>query len=335
MRRQSNPLVSVVVPMYNVSEYIKACIDSILEQTFQNFELICVNDGCTDDTVDKVMQYSDKRVCIIHKENGGLSSARNAGIFAARGLYIALLDSDDIWHKQKLSYHVRHLATNATLEVSYSPSLFIDAKGNDMGIGQFPKLQNITLRDIMCRNPIGNGSAPVIKRSTLLKHVRINPCLNKEEIFNESLRQSEDIELWLRIALTSPLGFEGIPQPLTYYRVNAEGLSANTEKQFKAWHTAIWTIAAQHSSAKNLFSLAKAYQLRYLARRAVQSGDRWTALRLVHKALVVNPKIAIQEPARTLSTYICSVLRLLPSRWYEQLESVARGYMAKLNQSCT
>lgn len=93
----SSPLVSVIIPVFNVEAYLKECLDSIINQTFSNIEIICVDDGSTDSSADILKEYStrDNRITIITKENGGLSSARNAGIDIANGEYITFLDSDD------------------------------------------------------------------------------------------------------------------------------------------------------------------------------------------------------------------------------------------------
>lgn len=96
------PKISIIVPVYNVQEYLGNCIDSILNQTFRDFELILVNDGSTDDSLEICKHYKDidDRICIIDKKNGGLSSARNAGLDIAKGEYIGFVDSDDYIHPQ-------------------------------------------------------------------------------------------------------------------------------------------------------------------------------------------------------------------------------------------
>lgn len=89
--------VSIIVPVYNVEKYLSFCLDSLVNQTFKDIEIICVNDGSTDNSAEVLEHYAcfDKRIKIINKENGGLSSARNAGLDAASGKYIAFVDSDD------------------------------------------------------------------------------------------------------------------------------------------------------------------------------------------------------------------------------------------------
>lgn len=324
MNNKRHPLVSVVIPMFNVEKYIEQAVQSVLKQTFKNFEIVCVDDGCTDNTISILERLSDPRIRLIRQKNRGLSGARNTGIFAANGIYIALLDADDYWAPDKLSLHVKHLNSRPNVDISYSPSLFVDDEGNDMGLGQFPKLTDITFRDVLCRNPIGNGSAPVIRKTALLSHTFETDDTDHMQIFNESLRQSEDIELWVRMAKSRVNNFEGIPKPLTYYRVNAGGLSANLNNQYRSWFKAISNIMQKGDSmTKAHFSLAKAYQQRYLARRAIQSGNAMSALRLVHMALFTNPKILIEEPARTCATYGCAFLSLLPQRVYKALEKAA------------
>ena len=91
------PLVSVLIPVYNVEKYLSRCLDSLINQTLTDIEIICVNDGSTDDSLKILRQYQEKdnRIVIVDKKNGGLPSARNAGLDRARGQYVGFVDSDD------------------------------------------------------------------------------------------------------------------------------------------------------------------------------------------------------------------------------------------------
>ncbi len=317
------PIISVVVPMYNVEKYISTCIESVLKQSFQAFEIICVDDGCTDNTLGELEQFDDPRIRLVRQENMGLAAARNTGINASRGLYVALLDSDDFWASDKLIKHYYHLSRNPNIGLSYSSSLFVNEAGEEMGIGQFPQLKNINAEMLFCRNPIGNGSAPVL-RASLLREMGTIKIINGQRrrcYFDENLRQSEDVEFWLRIALNSQCEIAGIKDALTYYRVNDSGLSANTEKQLAAWHQAIDNNRHGHEGFFDRhYPLALAYQLRYLARRAIRSGEGVKAVKLVHQALITNGNILIKEPSRTALTYGCAFLSLLPKHAYASLE---------------
>lgn len=327
------PIVSVVVPMYNVEKYIETCIQSVLAQTFRHYEIICVDDGCTDNTLQILDQFNDHRIKLVRQKNRGLSGARNTGIHEAKGIYIALLDADDFWHPDKLSIHVTHLNNNPEIGISYSPSIFVDDDNNQLGIGQFPQIKHIDSKTIFCRNPVGNGSAAVVRRQLLLKMGQTSSTPDRFMVFDESLKQSEDIELWIRISLSSHWKFEGVETALTYYRVNSSGLSANLEKQFKSWKRAVDKNRPLNPDFfKRYFSLSNAYQLRYLARRAIQSGNSLKAISLVNKALATNILILFEEPRRTVVTYICSLLSLLPSKVYRALESTAMTIAAKWRQ---
>jgi glycosyltransferase involved in cell wall biosynthesis len=330
MNKLPLPIVTVVIPIFNVEKYIERCITSVLEQTFKNFEVICVDDGCSDNTLNILEQFTDPRIRLIRQHNRGLAGARNTGIQAAKGIYIALLDSDDCWASQKLTEHVAHLNNNPQVGVSYCPSLFIDEEGNMTGTGQFPKLTDIEFRDILCRNPIGNGSAAVIRRRLLTDISTTNQEQGRKHYFDETLRQSEDIELWVRIALSSKWKFEGISTPLTYYRLNRGGLSANLPQQFASWTFAMNKNEKTKTPLFNqLLPLARAYQLRYLARRAIHSRDSYQAIKLIHRALFEQPRILFEEPKRTTATYVCALLSLLPSSIYNSMESLAMNWIGR------
>ncbi len=105
MTDKNNPLISIIVPVYKVEQYLHTCVDSVLMQTYTNWELILVDDGSPDNCPTICDKYAaqDNRIKVIHKENGGLSSARNSGLNISTGDYISFLDSDDFWHKDYLA----------------------------------------------------------------------------------------------------------------------------------------------------------------------------------------------------------------------------------------
>jgi len=113
------PKVSVIIPAYNAAPYIRATIDSVLNSTFKDFEVIVVDDGSTDETY-KLLQNISHKVKVIRQENQGLSGARNTGIKNSTGEYIALLDSDDIWHQDKLKSQVEVLDLNPTVGLCFT-----------------------------------------------------------------------------------------------------------------------------------------------------------------------------------------------------------------------
>jgi len=322
----SYPRVSVIMPVYNVRNYVAEAVESVLAQTFPNFELLVIDDGGSDDSIDIVRTYRDARIRIITQANLGLAGARNTGIAHAKGEYIALLDSDDRWLKDKLALHVIHLDTNPDVGLSYSGSRLIDASGRQLRQAQRPQLGEVRAQDILCRNPVGNGSAAVIRRS-VLDLVAFDHPENAARTcwFDEDFRQSEDIELWMRLALLADCRFEGIAPLLTEYRIVAGGLSANVTRQFATWLAMFDkvsanapTFAAQHGAR------ARAYQLRYLARRSVQMGDGSFALMLVREALQSSLRPLLEEPVKTLSTCAAAIIaRIVP---HTMLSSLAQRW---------
>lgn len=318
--------VTIVMPIYNVEKTVNESIDSALAQTFTDFELLIVDDEATDSSYDICLARSqqDPRIRIVRQKNKGLAGARNTGIANAKGEYLAFLDSDDLWTTDKLARHVELLDNNPEVGLTYNGSEFIDDDSLSLGVFQTPKTSNISAADVLTRNPVGNGSAPVI-RAAALKDIKFMDDQGEVNYFDSSLRQSEDIECWVRIIATTKWQFLGIDAPLTKYRVNEGGLSANVEKQFDSWMTAYRKMQgyAPELTTKH-GNLAKAYQYRYLARRAIRSSDRANAFKLCVKALVTSPMILVREPGRTLLTVAAlTALLILPRKLYAALEKSA------------
>lgn len=326
------PAVTVVVPLFQTERYIGETLASVLAQSFADFEVIVVDDGSTDRGPAIARTTGDARIRVVTQRNRGLAGARNTGIRNASGRYIALLDADDRWHPDKLARHVAHLDANPSVGVSFSHSRLIDETGASLGLVQTPSGRALTADEHFCNNPIGNGSAPVLRKAVLdavgFTHAdRGDTCW-----FDEDFRQSEDVECWVRIATTTPWAFACIDQPLTDYRVNAAGLSANVDKQLASWRRFRDKLAlyapdlVQRAGAR-----AEAYQHRVLARRAVSSGEAAVGLRMITTALRLHPAMLREEPARTLVTLGAAVVGLVMPRSVFELARRAAVHLAGLS----
>lgn len=321
------PRMSVVMPVYNVEAYVEEAIQSVLDQSFEDFELLVVDDGGTDHSMALVRSFDDPRIRVISQKNRGLAGARNTGIMHARAPYIALLDSDDRWHVDKLLLHYVHLQANHNIGVSYSGSRMIDADGRPMSVAMRPKLIDVSEKDILCRNPVGNGSAPVLRREMLDRAAfRCPGEPNRICWFDESFRQSEDIELWVRLSSVHGVTFEGISGLLTDYRIIGGALSANIVKQFISWSR---MIDVARVGAPNLLAkyerTARAYQLRYLARRSVQLGNFDLAEDLMARATRADPRIHLREPVKSAVTW--AAIRIARFAGQERFKKLARPYL--------
>ncbi|MEM6755388.1 MAG: glycosyltransferase family A protein [Cyanobacteria bacterium P01_C01_bin.38] len=296
------PKVSVIVPAYNVSKYIQDALISLEKQTFSDFEVLIVDDGSTDDTAAVVQKFCqrDSRFKLLQKVNGGLSSARNYGISHARGEYIALLDGDDIYHKDKLATHVARLYSRADVGIVYGASQTIrdDGKPTFITLSGKPVDPNPLLA-LLCKNFIGHGSNAVFRR-----------CLIAEVgNFNESLRSWEDVDLWLRIAATQKWRFYREKRILCYYRVRPSGLSFNIEQMQACGERVIKDAYQRSPEIKPMLPTAYAYMYRYLTRLSLQGGDIETARRFIKLALVSDKSIFFRD-IRSLLTLVS--VRLSP-----------------------
>lgn len=318
--------VSVIVPVYNSEGSVAETLRSVLAQTYADFEIIIVDDGCTDKSIEICQQFADPRIKIVHQRNRGLAGARNTGIRHAKGTYLAFIDSDDLWLPEKLAQHVEHLERSPTVGVSFSRSSFIDEQGKPLGIYQMPKLTNITPDYLFCRNPIGNGSSVVIRRDVLAEIKFEENFYGEVEdfYFDDRFRQSEDIECWVRIALQTHWKIEGLAAALTLYRVNMGGLSANILKQYESWEKVLEKTQSYNPEfIAKWGNKARAYQLRYLARRATRQRSREIAVSLLNEALKLHWQILLEEPLRTLiSCGAAYLLWVLPQSAYQWLETL-------------
>ena len=301
---------SIIVPSYNATATLTETLDSLCAQTYGDFEIIVLDDGSTDATADLAANHGDPRIRVVSQKNRGLAGARNGGIAAARGAFIGFCDADDLWQPTKLAAHVRHLENNPHVGLSFSGSELIDADSQPLGLSQQSRLTGINAAHVFKRNPVGNGSAPVFRRAAL-DSIAFRPDGETERDwwFDETFRQSEDIECWLRFALTTDWLIEGIPGLLTRYRVVASGLSAATDRQFAAWERLVTKLTplapaffAEHAPA------ARAYQLRYLARRAISSGNGTEARLRMRAAMASSARPLVEEPVKTLTTMAAATL---------------------------
>ena len=199
------PLISVIIPNYNYGRYISESINSVLGQSYKSIECIVVDDGSTDNSVDVICSFGD-RVKLICQENSHQAAARNKGIKAASGEWIAFLDSDDIWHPMKLEIQMRILSLKPEWQF-IGADFAIDTKFQNMG----PELdiKEICLKDVLTSTPLSPSNL-VVKAD----------CLDITCLFDEDpiVRGVEDKDLWLRLVAR----FRGgkVHSQLCYYRLH-------------------------------------------------------------------------------------------------------------------
>jgi hypothetical protein len=209
----AEPAVTVILPAYNQAGYLADALDSALAQTTKDFELVVVDDGSTDETPAVIAGYG-RRLRAIHQPNAGLAAARNSGIAAARGRWLAFLDSDDRWRPEYLATMLAALAAAPQAVAAFAAWQYIDAAGKRLPqtIIPFDGDERRLARELFWRNSL-LPSAAVVSRAAVVT------CGG----FDIGLTACEDWDLWLRLA---PLGrLLLVPQPLMEYRSHGEGMS--------------------------------------------------------------------------------------------------------------
>ena len=299
--------------MYQSGRTVGATLRSLLKQSFTNIEIIVVDDGSTDDgpAIAAEAARNDSRVRVITQANGGLSAARNSGIAESRAELIGFCDADDLWEPTKVSRHVEFLAMNPAVGISFAGSVVVDGELRPTGGIRCPAPGCVDLKDLLWRNPIGNGST-VIGRKACFDSVRFENDASGGRShcwFDERLRQCEDIDMWCRVSAGGEWQIAGIPIPLTAYRVHAGSLSGNANRMMASWREVrdrIQMIAPD--VVAQIGPVAEASQWIWHARKAAASGDGWESLRCSIEAFKTTPRIVIAEPFRTLQTAVVATI---------------------------
>jgi glycosyltransferase involved in cell wall biosynthesis len=180
------PKVSIVIPTYNAMKYLPTTVESVLHQTFTDFEVLIINDGSSDGVEEWVSGLTDRRIRLISQANQGLPGARNTGITQAQGKYIAFLDADDLWEPTKLEKQVRCLDEQPEVGVVYTWSRLIDGQGNPTGrIHAGQGEGNIWQQLLLGKDPISNGSSAMVRRGCFdtagLFDTRLKAYIRKRE----------------------------------------------------------------------------------------------------------------------------------------------------------
>ncbi|HUQ88889.1 MAG TPA: glycosyltransferase [Vicinamibacterales bacterium] len=209
------PHVSVIIPAYNAEKFIADTVNSVLSQTYQDFEIIVVDDGSKDGTLAALQPFGD-RVRVHQQANGGVARARNTGVSLAQGTWVAFLDADDLWLPEKLE---RQLA------ISSAPMIYTD-RFNIGDRGDLPELQSEV-------TPMSGGDlfVPLLREGNFITNTSV---MIRRELFQSlggfytGLNGTEDWEMWIRVAERHPIGF--VPEPLVKYRFHGGSISRNYER---------------------------------------------------------------------------------------------------------
>lgn len=256
------PKVSVIIPTYNRAQILSRAIKSVLNQTFQDFELIVVDDGSVDNTRQLVVRFQerDSRVNYIWQESsGGVASPRNTGIQHARGAYIAFLDDDDEWMPQKLEKQVALFQSSTKQNLGCVGCSFVDININNgkMAVIQAPKRASMFRK--LLEECFLLPSAAVLKREVF----------SEVGLFDERAVLCEDRDMWIRLAQKYDLHF--VDEVLCKRYIHGDNISEtfHYEKVIKS----LQYLITKHMSCYENYPMSYSKQLRYLGTLYVRAGD--------------------------------------------------------------
>lgn len=211
------PKVSVIIPTYNRAEFLRSAIRSVLNQTFQDFEIIVVDDASKDKTQEVVSSFSDRRIEYIrHEINKGGSAARNTGIRMSEAEYIAFLDDDDEWLPEKLHMQVELMESSPPMVgCIYTGFSFVDRNNERVLAQRIPSKRGYLFNELANGNCIGTSSTPLLRKE----------CFEKVGLFDERLSSNQDYDMWIQIS--KEYQFECIEKVLVTYRVHENKVSNN------------------------------------------------------------------------------------------------------------
>jgi len=260
-------LVSVIVPAYNAAATIDATLESVRGQSYRHLEVLVIDDGSTDDTAARVERHAaaDPRVRLLRQPNAGVAAARNRGLRAASGAYVAPVDADDLWHPHKIERQVRMFEHGPpSLGLVYTWYAVIDAEGRVMR-GTSPSLQGDVQLDLMrLGNFVGNASSALIRRELALRFG-----------YDTSLRERgaqgcEDYKLYLQLAGES--AFAVVPDLLTGYRVVDGNMSSAILTMRRSCAQVLEEFAARDPVHAALLGRGQTLMLAWLANRGIECG---------------------------------------------------------------
>jgi glycosyltransferase involved in cell wall biosynthesis len=291
----SNPLVSVIIPAYNAEAFIRFTLDSVLAQTYQNFEVIVVDDGSSDRTPEIVESYAqrDPRIRLLRQKNSGVAAARNLAIQASKGVYVSPIDADDIWYPQKLEKQV-HCIENADQSVGlvYAWSVYINEDGEI--IGRYIADQGYTFAEgdvfniLLYFNFLDNASTALFRRS----------CIDRVGGYNCNLKAQnaqgcEDWDIYLRIA--EHYSFQVVPNYLIGYRQYPGSMATNCPVMARSYELMMMEVQQRNPDIPDrVRRWSRSTFYNYLMGKSYVYGDYRNMFIWLYRCLSADPVVLLR-----------------------------------------
>lgn len=284
-------LISIIVPVYNAEKYIGETVQSVLNQTYKNWELILVNDGSTDQTRNILDQYSStSRVKVIHQKNRGVSSARNTGAHQSHGNYFCFLDADDLLTENCLQRRVDFLSENECHFVHNDIEIILD---NGERTGRIQSgLNGDVLNDLLRweRTVVPGPSSIIVSKQ----------CFERIGEFDENLSTAADQDFFIRVA--EKYTIDRIQEVITLYRVHEENMHKNIA-MMESDHIKVFKKAAKSAKFDSFWLKQRCFSNLYLILAGSWWGDgrnKFRGVFFILHAIIVYPPILLKIVRRIL-----------------------------------
>lgn len=274
--------VDVIIPAYNAARYLTAALDSVEAQTFTDWRILLVDDGSTDSTPDVVAPYRERlgnKLKYIRQANAGLPTARNTAIRNSSAEFLALLDADDVWLPWRLMESVRSFADRPLAGLSYGMIQYIDQAGN-----------TTAWKDKRQRHAEGKIAPYIYTKQVNLPCPTVTfrrQCVEEVGLFDESMRATEDRDMWLRIAQKYEVCY--VEKVIAYYRISPNSMSADLNRM----RTAQLRFVEKHRGSPGCGAWRRRIALSVIYRQNADGlskrGQPWPALKASIHALLLNP----------------------------------------------
>ncbi len=305
------PQISIIIPAYNSEKTIRETINSVLAQTFSDLEIIVINDGSSDQTIEVVQQISDPRISIYSYPNGGPATSRNRGILKSQGAYLSFIDADDLWTPDKLEIQYQALLNNPQAAVAYSGTDWIDEQGNFLRHASAPGPSGNIYAQALLYHLFGSGSNFLVRREALFAIQESAQDTNS--FFDEFTKPSEDWDMCIRLA--QKYEFIAIPQVQILYRRSINSLSSQLTQQERGTTR---TLKKAFSQAPDSLQYLKQPSLtniyRYITYKSLEGipthYQGWQGLKVLTKMLVYDISPIKQKVTWKIFTRILMMLFL-------------------------
>ena len=269
----AKPTVSVIIPTHNRAELLKRAINSVLRQTFEDFELIVVDDASSDNTPEVVEGIKDGRIQYVRlKKNSGGPVARNTGIKRARGRFIALLDDDDEWLPNRLELQIEKFESlEKDVGVVYGGFYYVSQDTGEILGKRLPRYRGDVYAYFLKENFVGSPTL-LIRRE----------CFKKAGLFDPKLKSSQDWDMWLRIA--KYYKFDYVPAVVAKYYVHGHQITFNMEKYISGREKFVWKYPDIYKNPRIL-----SLHLSQMGLLLILSGNAEKGLKYLAKSIAMAP----------------------------------------------